>query len=213
MKIFLIRHGETDYNKEFRIQGSIETELNETGRLQSKLLSEAIAKYLGTTIDYCFVSPQKRAQQTAEILLDNLKNSFFISHIAQNSLLKEIHCGRWEGKLFSEIEKEEKEYLNLVRTRVDVPYPEGESVLDVRNRAKEFFDSLIKNYDVHSKTFLIISHGNFLRTLASYILDLDPIFSLKIVIHNTGFSLIEEKKNFTQRQFKLIFWNNTNHLK
>lgn len=211
MKIFLIRHGETDFNKEYRIQGSVETELNDIGKEQSILLSKKIIKYLDC-VDYCFVSPQKRALQTAEILINNLKSYFSINRIIQNPLLKEIYCGRWEGKLISEIEKEEKEYLNLVRTRVDIPYPEGESVLDVRNRAKEFFNSLLNNYKVDSKTFLIISHGNFLRTLASYILDLDPIFSIKIVLHNTGFSLLEEKKNITPKQFKLIFWNNTEHL-
>ncbi|MFN3605171.1 MAG: histidine phosphatase family protein [Leptonema sp. (in: bacteria)] len=210
MRFFLIRHGETDFNKEFRIQGSIDTELNEVGKLQSKLLAKKIIKYLDS-VDHCFISPQKRAKQTAEILLENLQHTTTVHSGIENPLLREIHCGRWEGKLLSEIEKTEKELLQLIRTRTDVSYPDGESILDVRKRAKEFFDFLNSHYDLNSKTTLIISHGNFLRTLASVILDLSPEFAIKIVLHNTGFSLIEEKKNIP-KQFKLIFWNNTEHL-
>lgn len=210
MKIFLIRHGETDFNREARIQGSIETELNQNGAKQSELLAKKLPKYLDT-VDVCFVSPQKRAIQTSEILLNEFSKIIKVHKIIIEPLIKEINCGKWEGKLVSDIEKEEPYLLNLIRTRVDIPYPEGESILDVRERVKKFYKSYLEPVKENSKNILIISHGNFLRTFASYILDLAPEFAIKIVLQNTGFSLIE-KKLTTPPMYKMIFWNNLEHL-
>lgn len=211
MKIFLIRHGETDFNKELRIQGSIETELNQMGIQQAELLAKKLPKYLDT-IDLCFVSPQKRAIQTSEILFNKLKKEIEVHNVIVEPLIKEIHCGKWEGKLVSDIEKEEPDLLNLIRTRVDIPYPEGESILDVRERVKKFYEIYLEPIKENSKNILLISHGNLLRTFASYILGLDPEFAIKVVLHNTGFSLIE-KKHTNPMQYKIIFWNNLEHLK
>jgi broad specificity phosphatase PhoE len=212
LRIYLIRHGETDYNKEGRIQGSIETDLNLEGINQSY----KTAKFLWEKqidFDICFVSPQRRALQSMEIIRDfyNKNNKYFKIIIKED--LREIHCGRWEGKLIKDIEKEEGFLLNQVRTKVDVPYPNGESILDVQKRALNFYQNEILSLsNQKEKNILIVSHGNFLRTLGSVILNLPPEFAIKTVVYNMGISLLEEKYKFDTRYFKVIYWNLISYL-
>jgi broad specificity phosphatase PhoE len=212
MRIYLIRHGETDSNKEGRIQGSIETDLNEVGITQCEKTAQYLLKN-NINFDYCFVSPQKRAFRSLEII-----SQFYQKHqksfpITVDDLLKEIHCGRWEGKLVQEIEKQEPELLNQIRTKVDAGYPEGESILDVRKRAEMFYNNKIKplleNPNSH---ILILSHGNLLRVLASVVLNLPPEFAIKVVFFNMGISILEGKKIIDKIYFKIITWNSISHL-
>ena len=97
MKILLVRHGETDYNKNRLIQGHSDIELNETGRNQATSAGEKLSAH---NIDYAFSSPLKRAVETARLMLDNSNNSQNISkevtadeRLIENSLeiLKEVH--------------------------------------------------------------------------------------------------------------------------
>lgn len=214
LKVYLIRHGETDFNREKRIQGTINTELNEKGKYQAQLLGKSLIKEL-EKVDYIFSSPQPRAKQTAEILGEIFQeNHIPVSHFEIVTILREISCGRWEGKLFEEIQREEPELYSEVRTKVDVPYPGGESILDVRKRGEEF----LKNYLYplqDSETVLVVSHGTFLRTMSTALLQIPADFVFKIVLNNTGTSLFEEKKNQenrTQKTFRMIYWNSVKHL-
>ena len=71
MKILLVRHGETDYNKNKLIQGHSDIELNETGRDQARNAGQKLTEY---DIDFAFSSPLKRAVETARLMLDNSNN-------------------------------------------------------------------------------------------------------------------------------------------
>ncbi|MBQ3293542.1 histidine phosphatase family protein, partial [Candidatus Saccharibacteria bacterium] len=68
MKLYLVRHGETEWNKEGRMQGKQGVGLNETGVLQLEKLRDEIRER-GLRFDICFASPLKRAVETAEILV------------------------------------------------------------------------------------------------------------------------------------------------
>jgi probable phosphoglycerate mutase len=90
VSIYLIRHGETDFNKEGRIQGRIETDLNPTGIEQCKKTAQFLLKNK-IDFDYCYVYPQKRAIQSLEIIKNHFKhyNKNFDVFIYYN--LTEIH--------------------------------------------------------------------------------------------------------------------------
>lgn len=214
IRLYLVRHGETDYNKELRIQGRIETDLNNLGIQQSSLTGEYLNKHV-PQFDYCFVSPQKRAMQTFEIINSIYKKNNKINNIIISEDLKEIHCGRWEGRLYKELEQEEPEIIYKIRTDINFPYPEGESAQDVKKRSENFFKNHILNLSNGNQkplNILIVSHGNLLRTLSTVILELPLEFSLKVIFHNAAISFIEEKPFIKDHFYKIIYWNNIQHL-
>ncbi len=218
LKIFLIRHGETNYNKVSRIQGSIETDLNETGREQTQRLAKKLTEFFFNKNEeiYFYYSPQLRAKNTFKIIYKYfLDSNIVIKDHKEDSRLREIHCGDWEGKLFHDLEKYYPDILFHIRTKVDFPYPSGESIEDIFHRVKPFWDELlVENHNSKSsKNIIIVSHGNLLRTLSSYILRLPLEFSLQVILNNTGMSYFEERfLSEEYKTFKLIRWNDLSHL-
>ncbi len=98
--IIYVRHGETDWNKNGLIQGSIDTDLNETGHAQAKCVAALLAKQDIEWADYkIVVSPQRRAQQTAEYILNALNRDAD----AVDPRVRELGFGIWEGKPFWEL--------------------------------------------------------------------------------------------------------------
>src|SRR3989344_1327026 len=96
MKIFMVRHGETDYNVAKRIPGQeIDQSLNATGRKQAEERAEERA---GMTVDVMFSSPLKRAGETAEIIAKGLN-----LQILYRDELKERSFGSLSGKTFEEV--------------------------------------------------------------------------------------------------------------
>ena len=91
MKLYLIRHGETDYNKMKRNQGQIDIPLNEYGRELARKTREGLAE---VPFDLCLCSPLSRARETAEIILEGRD----IPIITDERLI-EISFGRYEGTL------------------------------------------------------------------------------------------------------------------
>ncbi|MEK4868207.1 histidine phosphatase family protein [Niallia sp. FSL W8-1348] len=99
MKIYLIRHGETDWNVQGKIQGSKNIKLNSKGIIQAEQLSEKIVD-LQYSFSKIYSSPQERAVQTAEIL----SRTTGINYIIRNGL-QEIDLGEWEGRSWSEVQE------------------------------------------------------------------------------------------------------------
>ncbi|KON76199.1 histidine phosphatase family protein [Leptospira kirschneri] len=94
--IYVFRHGETDWNREGRLQGHLEIPINEQGELQSKSLA-LILKRLG--IEVLLSSDLKRAQETSQIISDKLNlNPIF------NSGFREVFLGDGQGKLINEVD-------------------------------------------------------------------------------------------------------------
>ncbi len=89
MRIYIMRHGETDWNKAFKLQGQTNTELNENGRHLARLTAEGLKD---TRFDYAFSSPLNRAYETAKIVL----NGSPVEIVKDNRLL-EVSFGEYEG--------------------------------------------------------------------------------------------------------------------
>ena len=145
MKITLVRHGETDWNKNKRLMGQLDIPLNETGREQAKVLK---AKLANTHFDCCYSSPLSRARETAEIICDGKCPILFDDN------LKERFGGEMEGKLIDNWD----EYDNNPTTETDAA---------LLARAKNFLDTIKKtNYD----SILVVSHNGLLKKLRYAIL-------------------------------------------
>ena len=103
--IYLVRHGQTDWNVEKRLMGLTDISLNESGILQAKLLGKEASQL---KIDRIFSSNLLRAKETAEII-----NKFINVDISLDERLKELNYGVIEGKILKEISSECWDQFNL----------------------------------------------------------------------------------------------------
>lgn len=195
--LYLVRHGESVYNSEGRIQGGrLDSPLTAYGKEQIQKLYSYLQAY-SFQVDAIYSSPLGRAYETAKIL-----NQTWNLPIIKEELLKEIDCGEFEGKLISSIDTEK---LRRLRLDPNEKYPGGESVEDVRKRAETFLQHL-KETNIESA--LIVSHGNFIRAFASAATGLSSYFAMRIYLENTGFSYFF----WSGEYYRICQWNNTSHL-
>ena len=161
MLVYLIRHGQTQYNVDGRVQGWLDVPLNEQGHEQARRL----ALRLGTEpIDVVFTSPLSRAADTARAVAQrsNLRIVF-------DDRLREYNMGDWTGKTGDEIAASSAE-LGLDDPLI--PIPGGESAMDMRNRVSAFVKELAQR---HSKTLsrvVVVSHGGTLGAVIGSMLAL-----------------------------------------
>lgn len=136
-RFLLVRHGETDWNRDKRFQGQIDVPLNDYGRVQA---SQA-AEFLKTVqIDRAVSSPMLRPKETAEIILQQHLGV----ELQLNSLLCEISHGLWEGKLEAEIEAEYPGELKQWQQAPEtVQMPEGENLQQVWQRAIQAWSEIL----------------------------------------------------------------------
>lgn len=151
--VTIVRHGETDDNKEKRFIGSRPTPLNETGRTQAKEFAD---KLNSNDFDLVISSPLQRARETAEII--NAKLNLPIEFDAR---IQERNFGVIEGMTWDEIEKEMPELAKSMNESYQIDLPEGESLESVNARIDEFIDDLKTKYA--GKRILIVTHTGATR--------------------------------------------------
>lgn len=163
MKLYLVRHGETDWNLESKIQGQTDTYINDNGRKQAQELAERVLKELGT-IKRIYSSKQKRALETAQII----GRSISVTPVVQQGL-EEICLGEWEGYTWKQVkELFPGEYrIWHQNRRYQVP-PGGESYQQLLDRLLPALDDIMKK---EGQDVLIVTHSAVIMTLMSYIYD------------------------------------------
>jgi broad specificity phosphatase PhoE len=148
MQLILIRHGETLWNKEGRVQGTSDVELSATGKKQADLLALSLKDHL---IEAIHASPLKRAYQTAEII-----NKFHHLDIQTHRDMMEMDQGDFEGLSFKELLAGKKEFLQKwISDPASVKMPNGESLSELQNRAWRVMEEIIGK----SQNALIVSHN------------------------------------------------------
>ncbi len=104
LKLYLIRHGETDWNKEFKIQGSSDIELNEYGRELAFITREGLRHI---PFDIAYTSPLKRAKETAEIILGGRNIPLY-----EDKRVQEACFGSFEGATLKELRERQDPFSN-----------------------------------------------------------------------------------------------------
>jgi alpha-ribazole phosphatase len=161
-KIYLVRHGETDYNKMGCYYGWTDCSLAQEGIEQSEALSKV---FENIRYDVMLSSDLKRAVETANII--NCRDKELLT----DKRLRELNFGQWEGKSYQEVSTEYKEDWNLWIEDFENAAPtEGESFGNMNNRICEFMDEVLSLYK--DKSVVIVSHNGSLRIIASYLLGL-----------------------------------------
>lgn len=171
-RFLLVRHGETDWNRQKRFQGQIDVPLNEQGRLQS---AQAGAFLERVAIDRAVSSPMLRPKETAEIILQ--KHPHVSLELDAN--LCEISHGLWEGKLEEEIEQafpgELEQWKNAPET---VQMPEGENLQQVWKRAITAWTDLLSstppNPGDRPYTTLVVAHDAVNKAILCYLAGQGP---------------------------------------
>ena len=162
--LYIVRHGETDWNKMGKYQGITDVPLNENGLAQAKACGEALSH---VHFDRILSSDLSRALVTAESIRRNRSIP-----ISTDKRLRELNFGDWEALLFSEIEERwpgliDEMYLKPHIVRV----PNGESFKELQERAWAGLEEFISAND-EEETLLITCHGGTIRTLLCKLLDI-----------------------------------------
>ena len=213
IKLVLVRHGKSVWNKENKFTGWTDVELSEEGIKEAKEAGKLL-KEKGYDFDIVYTSVLKRAIDTANLIIDEMKDSDLI--IKRSYKLNERHYGALQGLNKQEtIEKCGEEQVKLWRrgfvkppeVTLDDPrfpgndplykdvdksiLPSSESLKETIERVSDYYENEIKKELLNGKSIMIVAHGNSLRGLVKYIEKLsdEDIMNLEIP---TGKPLIYE---------------------
>lgn len=180
LKIILLRHGETVYNKEKRLQ-SPKDSLTDKGKEQILEIYEKLNKF---NFNKIISSDEIRAIESAEIISKLVNKNF-----EKISLIREKSSGNFSDKLVNEVD------WSLVKgSFLEKKIPGGDSVKDIILRALEFFKIL--NRFKQGETVLVISHGTFLRILFCLIFNKDiQEYLLNYEFPNSSYILISRSES------------------
>lgn len=154
MKIITVRHGQTDWNLEYRSQGSTDIPLNVTGILQAK---EARDKLAGYKFDVCYTSPLVRAAETAKIIVGDK------CPIRYSDLIVERCFGEFEGSV-AESWEDLTGGVNIFDLKIDYHENGVEPMSAVLERSRKFLE-LLKAENPDTALVLVVAHGSLLKAL------------------------------------------------
>lgn len=198
-RIILVRHGETNWNREGRYQGQIDTSLSEKGREQARLLGVGLKDI---KIDAAYSSPLERAYETAKAVADHHGLS-----IETLEGLTEINHGKWEGLLSDEVKKDWADLVELWQTNPhEVLMPEGEDLRSVQDRAISALEKIVKGHE--NQTVLVASHDATNKALVCAVLGIDLKNFWQVKQDNTCINVLEYDNN----KWRVCLLNDTCHL-
>jgi 2,3-bisphosphoglycerate-dependent phosphoglycerate mutase len=155
--IVLVRHGETDYNREpVRVQGRLDVPLNDSGRAQAHVIADQLATETGAEpFNALYCSELSRARETAQII-----GAALGLQPHEDARFAESDRGDWEGRTWAEIRREDTDtYLAWRAAGPDFRFPEGESLAEQQQRVVAALEDLRLN----GLPALVACHGGTIR--------------------------------------------------
>ena len=164
MILYLLRHGQTDWNIKGRVQGWTDTLINDTGVEQARLAAQKLKRY---DIETIYSSDLKRAKKTADIV-----SGYLDLPVHYTKRLREINFGKAEGikktDLIAKFPHISPAFNDINNPeRYEVRYPNGESIGEVQQRFIKFVNKLS---DEGRKNVLIVTHGMLVRIFTEFCL-------------------------------------------
>lgn len=199
-RVYLIRHGETEFNKIGRMQGWADAPLTEAGRMQAQALAE---RFRDIPLAGVYASDLSRAAVTAQAIGD------IQGLTAQTDpSLRELHMGSWSGQFIADICRNDPEGIARCRA-VDPTWhaPGGETYPQLRQRMGDTLAKLAAKHD--GQTIAVVSHGGGIRQIiAQYRHTPWEEVSKEAIQGNTAVNLLE----FDGEEVRVIFQGDTSHL-
>ena len=154
MKLYVVRHGRTDWNVRRIMQGRVDTSLNLEGIEQARETKKLLDGY---AFDRVFVSPQKRALQTAEIVTEGRGIPMVVAEA-----LRERSYGEFEGQ-----GREVFDYVAFWDFGKDLRYKEAENIRDFFDRVWSFLYMLKERFP--EEKVLLVTHGGVIRAVECFV--------------------------------------------
>ncbi|MDI6799133.1 MAG: alpha-ribazole phosphatase [Actinomycetota bacterium] len=181
-RLYLVRHGETEWNAQGKYLGVTDIPLTLRGRSQAL----ALGRYLEDKgVSAAYSSELKRAKETLKIATSALN----INPSVLNGL-NEINFGRWEGMTYEEIERSYGDLLSnwlLDVSRYEIP--DGERWHDFKSRVSESFDRIIE--ENQEREVLVVTHGGVIKTIIGSILGMEPVGFWKLRQDKGALNILE----------------------
>ncbi|MXX48089.1 MAG: histidine phosphatase family protein [Chloroflexi bacterium] len=198
---YLVRHGETEWNRTRRIQGQSDVPLNVHGQSQASLLGRRLRD---TAFSAVYASDLSRAMTTARFAVGESS-----PEIAPVPELREIAYGEWEGLTFAEVEARDPEGFaeRMLRQNDRYTPPGGENVHQFVERVRRFHDRARERH-VSGERVLVVGHSGSILALLICLLDMPNEFLLRFRMNPAGLSIV---RTFDDAAV-LELWNDTSHL-
>jgi 2,3-bisphosphoglycerate-dependent phosphoglycerate mutase len=198
MLLYLVRHGETTYNAEHRIQGQSDAPLSESGRRQSRAVADALAE---CSIDAVYASPLRRALDTARDTADRHKLP-----VQTDARLMELNAGVFEGHLRSELaDVYPEELARWLGGEADFTIPGGESRQQLRQRGCDAIRSIAAG---PYRQVAVVAHGGLLTVVLRALLNMqEPLPPFALANGSITRVSVDDRGRFS-----LLGLNETEHL-
>ena len=200
-RILAIRHGETAWNVDTRLQGHLDIPLNEVGLRQARHLAQTLAQ--GDAIDAIYASDLSRAHTTASAIAQAMGQA-----VTAHPGLRERHFGVFQGRTFAEIETELPDHARAWRKRVPdwTPPGGGESLVALRERILKTVDELAARHT--GQHIVLVAHGGVLDILYRAATRLELQAPRTWALTNTAVNRLL----WTPQGLSLVGWGDTSHL-
>jgi probable phosphoglycerate mutase len=200
-RILAIRHGETDWNVDTRLQGHLDIPLNDVGLRQAEHLARALAQR--EVVDAIYASDLSRAHTTAQAIAQAMGRT-----VSTHAGLRERHFGVFQGRTFAEVEAELPDHAWHWRKRTpDWTPPEGgESLRALRERIVNTVDELAARHT--GEQIVLVAHGGVLDILYRAATRLDLQAPRTWQLTNTAVNRLL----WTPQGLSLVGWGDTSHL-
>lgn len=216
MKLYIVRHGETDWNKKRLIQGKTDIPLNENGIYVAKLTAQGYEKE-NLQFTKVYSSPLQRALKTAEILAEKTLSPE--KKIILDDRLKEFDFGQLEGQTLLQVDENNPDgsvlYTCFYQPEIYEPVLGGESYYDMVDRAKDFIRTEImdKEWKADDKV-LLVCHGGVIRGFICALLNtaVADFWETKHKNLSTNIFIYDsEKKEFTLEALSKYYYDTEAH--
>ena len=199
-RIIAVRHGETSWNADARIQGQRDIGLNDTGRWQARRVGEALA---GEQITAVYSSDLGRAHETAQAVAETTGIP-----VVPDEGLRERSFGIFEGKTFDEIHETWPDHAHNWRKRIPEWQPPegGESLLQLRERVTRTMQELAARHP--GEQIVVVAHGGVLDTLYRIATGQEVNSPRTWQLPNGAINRLL----WTPEGFTLVGWSDTQHL-
>jgi broad specificity phosphatase PhoE len=157
-ELLLVRHGETDWNRDQRWQGHADRLLNDTGREQARAIAEELAR---EQIDAIYTSDLARARETAELIAERVGVPFVLE-----PQLREIDVGEWQGLTRAEIEERFPEGM-LKWHEHGHGWENGETYDELAGRVLEAVDRIVSQHP--DGRVVVVGHGGTIRAIRAHV--------------------------------------------